>query len=477
MPEEFDIGGPGIDTQYEREHINYRPKIKYTPPLIDSTHGLSADTASQESQLDEIGDTSIISLWEDVVEVVQAIDKVETTLSEKLQNMNAPIASYYKDKIVSAADKLGYKITDSIPFDLYKKSFDFPDTPEASLIQDAYEDYMADVQGTLNGELYTDIIEIKKDWEDMLEFIKRGLFAQVVSVDNVPKEVSTEDSNLEAVKAAEEDMRDEYGELLRMQVVNKALVDALSESEYGSERYYEALQELETGNRQIVNIEKKLFTKAEVVDLVQRKASDTEDNVSFISGAIDYDPYAEDKYEILYGLIKQFDSKEAMETGLLKVQAVLKLAVDGKKLDTNASKSTLRGIASRSSKVKINQNLVNGVHLRNEIYTDVYDIMSNLDGIPTVKNFEVIANHIVDGANEAEGLYKAQSSDFYKVHAMDTEVRSNKLGALIEKDATRSSYKLIGGLLDYSTKINTVWPSEDQLSGWLNNYMEYSKLT
>ncbi|MDK2600726.1 hypothetical protein QO179_24840 [Bacillus stercoris] len=76
MAEEFDIGGQGIDTQYERDYINYRPKIKYTTPLIDSTFGSSVDTAGQP-QLDQINDSSIISVWEDVVDVINSIDDLE----------------------------------------------------------------------------------------------------------------------------------------------------------------------------------------------------------------------------------------------------------------------------------------------------------------------------------------------------------------------------------------------------------------
>lgn len=481
MAEEFDIGGSGIDTQYERDYINYRPKLNTTPKVDGNGYGLYADTAgqnqNQSDDLQEIGESSIISVWEDVVGVVQEIDKVEQNLSEKLKDVSVPIPSIVKENIVEAANALGYSgVTDSIPFDLYKKTFEKPNSPSSALIQDVYEDYISDVNGTLNAELYADIAEIQNDWKDMRDFINKGLFGQIVSLDEVPTELSTEDAALQLVKEREQEMTTEYAELLKLQAVNQQIYLALSNSQYGSERYFQAVKDYDDTKRQIFNLEKKMFTKTEIVDLVGRKASDTNESVELISNSVDYDPFPDDKYELLYGLLKQFKTKEAMQTGLKKMQALLKLSIDRKKINTNATKANLRGIAGSESKRKINQTLINGVHLRNEVFAEVYDIVNNLDGIPSSTNFEVMLNHISDGVQQAEDMYQSHASDFYKIHSMDNELRTDKLGYLIDKDAARSVYKLIGSVLDYSRDVNQTWPSEDKLSAWLNDFMEQSKI-
>jgi hypothetical protein len=476
---DFDIGSQGIDTQYERDYINYRPKITYKQPMIGSSSGLSADTASQSyDRLEAISESSIVSVWEDVVDVVQGIDKVEQVLSEKLKDTSVPVSSLIQDTISKAAQDLGYTgVTNSIPFDLYKKTFEVPESESSILIQDAYEDYMSDVDGNLNGELYADVAELKNDWVDMLDFIKSGLFAQIVSIEEVPNEVSKEDINLVNVKKKEKAMVDEYAHLLRLKVINEQIHEQLRKSEYGSDRYFQTTKELDDIKRQVINIEKRLFTKAEIVDLVARKASDTNDSIELISNSIDFDPYASDKYSIVYGLLKQFNTKSAMQTSLKKIQAVLKLSVDGKKTETDAMKSNLRGIAGRASKQETNRTLVTGVHLRNEVFGEVYDIMKNLDGIPGSDDFDTVAIHISDGIQQADAIYKSQSSDFYKIHRMDTDIRGEKLISLIDKDAARSAYKLIGTVVDYSKQINSTWPSEDGLSKWITDFMEHSKLT
>jgi hypothetical protein len=100
-----------------------------------------------------------------------------------------------------------------------------------------------------------------------------------------------------------------------------------------------------------------------------------------------------------------------------------------------------------------------------------------LDGIPNNNDFDTIATHISDGIYQADIIYKSQASDFYKIHRMDNELRSNRLTALIHKDAARSAYKLMGSILNYSENVNNSWPNENELSKWVKDFMENSNLT
>lgn len=476
--EEFDLGLAGIDTQYERDYINYRPRVKYAPPVVDGgNYSLSADTAGQEAGLGAIGDSSIVKVWEEVVEAIEAIDDLELVLSEKLEGVSVPVPTVARNLTIEAMQSLGYSgITDSIPFAVYKKTFENAHSPSAALIQDVFEDYMSDVHGTLNGELYADVAEMQNDWKDMQDFIRKGLFAQVVSTADAPTDLSLDNEALESVQEQEQALRDEYAQLIKLQTVSRQIYLQLSSSEYGSDRYYTAEKEYDDVKRELENLEKKLFTKAEVVDLVGRKASDTSDSIRLIGNAVDYDPYAADKYDLLYGLVRQFPTREAANSGLRKMQALLKLSVDGKKNTVDGMKLSLRGIAGQPTKRRVNRMLVNGIHLRNEVFREVYDIMAHLDGVPASRNFEVMLNHITDGVEQSELMYQSQASDFYKIHAMDAEIRMDKLGSVIDKDAARSVYKLLGTVLSYSKDGNSGWPSEENLSGWLSDFMEHSNI-
>ena len=478
--EEFNIGQDGIDTQYERDYINYRPAITYAPGKDAS--GFPTDTAGQDTSLvdnlDGIGESSAIEVWGEVVGVIQKLDQLEQTLSLKLKDISVPVPAMKQSHIEEAARALGYSgVTERIPFDVYKKTFEQPNLPGAVAIQEVYEDYMADVDGILNGELYADVAEMQQDWNEMLDFVKRGLMAQLVPMDKVPREVSTTDVNLKLIAEAEKAMNDEVAALAKLQAVNRNIYMELSSLEYGSDRYFQAVKEYDESKRNLLYAEKKLFTKEEVVDLISRKASDTTGTLAFIEQSIDFDPFSEGRYEMMYALSRQYSGKESAQDGLRKLQAVLKLSVDGKKIHTDTNKTTLRGIAGQPTKTQANRTLINGIHLRNEVFRDVFDMVHNLDGVPANENFEIMINHITDGAAQVDEFYQMQASDFYKTHVMDDTLRRDKLRSLIDKDTARSSYQLIGSMVGYLKDTKHSWPTEEKLSEWLNGFMEHSKLS
>lgn len=477
--EPYEIGGSGIDTQYERDYINYRPRPTHQKEASYQGGNYEPDDASHELDVyTELKRSTAGEVWNDIVTVIEKITELETTLAGKLTDITVPIPASSKSRVQRAAEKIGHTgIVDTIPFSLYRKTFAVAKLPEASLIQDTFEEYVSDVDGTLNAELYADVAEIQQDWVDMAAFSKKALFAQFSSPDDIPNSfLERSDGYIEEVKEKEKRQMSEYLELLRLQSINREILTRLGEQEMGSDAYYSAEREYDEAKRHIVLLEKKLFTKAEVVDLVSRKASDTEDSLLLIENSIDYDPYAEHKYEVLYALLQQFPSKREMQLGLRKMQAVLKLSVDRKRDDQRAIKNTLRGLAGGQVKRRMNNTLVSGIHLRNGVFSDVYDMLRHLDGVPSLKNFDLMANHVGEGIEAAEHMYRAQVSDFYKIHALDDEMRRDKLTRVLDKDMTRSTYQLMRAVLDYAQEVDVAWPTAGKLSGWLNDFMEQAKI-
>lgn len=474
---EFDIGRQGIDTQYERDHINYRPAIgKYNHKIVRTGYGLPADTARQILEpLEKVGKISVVSVWEDTVDTFEKVNEIEERLSEKLKDITVPIPERFKEEIEQAASRLGYPDVKEITFDLYKETFKNQTLPDASLIQDVFEEYMGDIYGDLNAELYQDVAEIQNDLEDLVDFLGKALLGQIVPMEKVPTKLSKDDPKLEEIHEREKQMLNEYAELLKSKAVREKAYHDLAKNAPGSEEYYKATEAYDQAKRDVINIEKRLFTKTEVSELVQQKIADANVLINLIDNTIDFDPYQETKYELLYGLMKQFPSKEDARRVLTKMQAILKLSVDNKREESSAMRLNLRGLASRNTKQKINKTLINGVHLRNEIFGEVYDALKHMDGVPAIPDFEVLMDHMVEGADVAEQMYRDESMDFYKIHSLDTELRREKLASVINKDAARSAYRLIDDVLNYSNDINRKWPEEAELTKWLNDYMEYSK--
>lgn len=472
--EEFEIGSQGIDTRYEREYINYRPKIQYEKqPTLGDIYGSSADTVSQ-NELEQVIETSIIQVWEDILDTTEQIKKLETVLIPKIKDIVVPIPSELLESVKVAAEQIGYvgSITTHIPFELYQKTFEkYGDSPAATIIRDIYEEYMSDISGNLNAEIYTDLMEIREDWNHIHDFTKKALLAQFIPYHELPNIISIDDPIIDRIRNEEKKLVDEYIQLLKLQRINEQIYEGLS-GQYTSKVYLQAVNELDKTKQSVMDIEKKMFTRTEIVDLIARKASDVTDNLHLIQNSIDFDPYKSEKYEVLYTLLKQFDNKSAMIRGLSKVQALLKLSLDDKKSGTNRTKQDLRGIAGSKTKQRINRTLINGVHVRNGIFREVFSIMNSLDGIPKIGNFEILANHISEGVQQAEGMYQQQLSDFYKIHAMDTELRMDRMASLIDKDAARGTYKMLDTITEYAQQTNVSWPKSGELSQWLSRFME-----
>lgn len=466
-------GKEGIDTQYERDLINYRPKFSYEKTVVTNEDGLSVDTVSQD--LGSLVDTTPAdTLWGKVVDVIKNIETVEKKLAEKLANTTATVSDKYIGEAKEAAEEFGYQITDCIPFKLYQDSFSRLGSWEADKIQGLWEDYQADVNGNLNAELYADVKEIQTDWNDMIPFVKNGLFGQVVTPDKYPTDITKDDVNLQAIQIADQQMLDIYAQLMKLMKVNEEILFQLAISEYGSQKYFDLENEIKKDKKKLDDIKRRLYTKAEITSLIETKAMNTSDNVEFINNSIDFAQYDGEEQDIALHLMRQYVGKEDMLVALKKLQAILKLSVDGKKVDTDSDKMKLRGIAGRNVKKKINQTLVNGIHLRNEVFGDVQGVMEYFDGIPDGSSFEQVANHIVTGMAQAEKSYQAQSMDFYKIHMMDVDVRTNKLRKLIDKDGARTVYKIINAVITYVNQTKNM-PTNDNLVEWVNDFMRYYK--
>lgn len=475
MERESDIvryGGAGIDTDYEREKINYDPKFEYVPE--ESQVEDDYTTTAGDYELDDIGDVNTLPIWENLIETIDKLTELEENLSEKLKDIKVPIPERYLTMVKEAAKAFGIDVTDTIPFELYKLTFTRPHSGEAVLIQDIFEDYQADVNGELNAELYSDIVEMQQDLDEAVVFTKMALFAQLVAVSELPSDQKKDNANVEHIHQVEKKMMEDYTMARKMDDVNEQIWFELSAMEYGSDRYYRAEKEFVDGKRTTRQMERRVYTKDEVSNLIQLKLGAVSYTTELVENTIDYVPFQNEERDVLFNILKQYKTKGDAEKGLQQIQALTKLSVDGKKGQTDEAKSNLRGVAGLTNRKKINQNLVNGVHMRNEVAAQVHDRFDYFDGVPDSSAFELFASHITDGIRRANDVYVEQTADFYKMHEMESMLRGERVRKLIDKDGTRTVHKILGKVLKY-IKETDKWPDEASLSTWLDDFAEQQK--
>jgi hypothetical protein len=462
-------------SQEERDKLNYAPVLEYQLPKIQATQYVGP--------LEALNDPSLLvrpvmtDTWTKVADIVDRLSDIEDKLSIKLENDRVKVPVAIRDEIRLAASKYGKVVDTSIYFSLYKEALNSSDSYEKNLIVDTYENYHVDVNGNINAELYTDIAEMITDWKSYIEFIKKGLFAQIVPVGDLPSTVSSTDSNLKKIDAAEKQLIEQY------KAAQKAYAEALKDvrAKYfknpQSQEFYDSQYQNSIKEKQFKKVERVILGKSEAYSLIDSKIVDADIISLLIGNSIDYMPYKGGTMDILHNLLRQYPSRQSMENGLRKIQALIKLSVDGKTESVTNSKNGLRNISSQPNKDKMNQALVNGIHLRNNVFGEVHETMEYFDGIPDDGSiFNVFAEHIVDGITYADKLYENQAADFYKIHTLDAELRMQKVRNVIDKHSAREIYKLAEKLINYAVEKNT-WPEQKNLSQWLSDFMKAGNLS
>lgn len=470
------MANEGINSQDQRDQLNYSPDIEYTLPQINAGpyNGPSNVTVNPGQAAQPV----MVEIWDKVATIVDDLTSIEEKLSSKLDTDRVPVSIANSGLVADAATKFGYNYNGYIPFQLYKTALTSPDSYEKNIIVDTYENYHSDVNGNLNAELYPDVVEMTTDWLSIAEFIRKAIMAQVVSSKDLPTTLSSDDANMAKVDAAEKALIESYLAAKKAYQATLGTLRAKYLADPEGETFYSAQYDNTQAEKALKQVERVVYSKAEVTSLVDSKVVDADVLTALIDNTVDYQPYKGSTMEILYNLLRQYPSRQSMENGLRKIQALLKLSVDSKSEDVVNMKNDLRGIASQPNKDKMNQALSNGVHLRNNVLGEVHEVMDYFDGVPEDQDsvFHDVAEQIVDSITYADKLYEDQSSDFYKIHSLDGDLRKQKLVKVIDKHSTREIYQLAQKVVDYATETGT-WPTTSNLSSWLTGLMNKYNLT
>jgi hypothetical protein len=472
------VNGPGIDSQEERDILNYKPKMEYSKPTINAGYYTVADSINLEHLEPGIRPLVIpktVTTWNGSVDILDSLNDIQVEFDDRLKDSFATVPQRFLPMAIGAAQKLGYDISNGkIPFDLYKKALTSENSHERIILIDLFEKHQADVDGDLVAELYPDIIEMQQDWLAIIEFIKKGLFSQFVNQNELPGEISKDSLALQAIHDKEQELIARFMKAYEENKLHAGNMRKLHVLAPDSPEYYDAHGKFSNTYGTYRDLKRRVFTKNEIASLVQSKVENVQPFISSLVAFSDADVYKGATFNTLYGLLSQYSSGQQAQNGLRKVQALLKLSIDGKIETVDSTKENLRGLANNQHKTNVNKSLVKGVHLRNEIYGEIHD---TIDGIQATIDpvFNMVAEHILDSMTHADKLYGEQSSDFYKIHTLDTDLRREKLGMLVDKDTARRFYKIIERLISF-TGLSS-WPTEAKLADWLKDFIDQEGLS
>jgi hypothetical protein len=187
---------------------------------------------------------------------------------------------------------------------------------------------------------------------------------------------------------------------------------------------------------------------------------------------LDYEPYKSKAYDSLYSILNQYSSGQSMENGLRKIQAMIRLSIDGKIDAVGSVKADASVIANNRNKKNANVSLSQGIHVRNEIYSEVNVLLHSVSSAEN-ETLDMIAGYMTEGLGKSDDMYAEQASDFFKIHGMGNELQRDKLSQIQDKDWARQLYNIIDSLLSYAGSKG--WPSGN-LSSWLQAFLKENNL-
>lgn len=450
---EKEINGPGIDTQFERNVLTYRPEIA---EIMGSSNVSSPlfDELNPETVIDDVLDPITPQVWDEITTLENRIDKLEKDFLEHLKDVEVPIMSkelkdlIRKDKLTMKDYKDALTIVNDIPGKGTSTGGSNPTTPPdnpitnkdiyiSTLIIEEVETHLSDMNGLLEGELYSDVLEIQMDVKDTKYFVQRALIEPLFQL-NTPKDDDKQEV-LKAMQTMEENLSKEYTKTAVAFENIRRDHDILVMTAYGSKEEKVKKKDVQDAEKKKKDIETRLVTKTEIGRLCKRKTGHLGYHIDYLEECIGFVPRDGEQSKINQILASTLKDNPKMSQEHLLLG--LRMGFDKRKEETKTYQNNLRSVSPRKHKVKVQDGLIEDVYLRNEVFYPFHRHMET--SMPTEKGGieEWVYNYLTEGMYALEDMYQKQSMDYFKVQDYEAIYRQRHIQSIIDKEGLRLLYK------------------------------------
>ena len=447
MADEEVFGNAGIDTDFERESINYRPTLetstrKKTVTEFNETDEVEDNSIAEEEDLYPVTDTYI--------EIGNSYDYVKDlvdTLEQGLVHTTIPIAPEYVAQLENAEVEVDGidDLSNGLPFEVYKESLNHPDNPTYSLIQDAVEDYAEDVDGNIALELYPDAVDVLNNIEELHYLLGKSLYNQVLPGTEPPSSPSFDEVFYEGLKTQEQEQYDAFTALNNLHTANEAIYYQLLTDAFETEAYFDALTHYNESKRERDKFVRQINQQKEMSSFGLIDTSMSTKIATRINRLINTETSI-DETKIKSLLSYQYDEPQELLKATAQMQAATKLQVNKQIEAKQAQKDLLKTTGGLAIKKRVHDEVINLVNARNKIYLDLYDMMNNMVEPTRDAGVESFLNQVAQGMDLVRENHKTYLQEMYQVHMIDQEVRLDKVNLTEQKQIARESYSLLNNI-------------------------------
>lgn len=447
MDEKELIGNYGeIDTEAEKSALEYRPKIKYEPnkPFIvnvSTTEIITEEPDDEEEATDLLEKPT--QQYEDFTSTYEELADMISNVEQYIQDVKIPLTEEEMKTLYDSFPSFDPIILENgyIDFSTYKKTFDDPENPSNSLIQDIVHSYAEDVDGDLELEFYEDLKELQNTIQEGFHLYKEAILKHYLNED-IPK---TPESNEDFTKRLNEAVlkeKEQFTDIKDLYEKQEATYYESLRTEYGSPEFFQISEDYTNAKRAYDLALRKDKSVQEMQLLVDGLLIGTEDCASRIKYGLVLGSDI-DGEEVMKVLENQARTKEELTELLKLTQLSLKLQVNQQIEDKKQFRDVLKNINNLSRKQRAHDELLMSYELRNKMYLNMYDSLQHLESPSKLPGVEAFLNQMAGGLSLVQGQYDSFMQDIYLMYASESEVRKEKISKTLEKENARAGYSLV----------------------------------
>lgn len=448
MDEKELIGNYGeIDTEAEKSALEYRPKIKYEPnkPFtvnpVTTTEVIVEEPDNEEEAIDLLEKPA--KQYEDFTSTYEELGNMISAVEEYVKDVEIPLSEEQVNTLYNSFPSFDPAIleTGRIDFSTYEKTFDDPENPANSLIQDIVHSYAEDVDGNLELEFYEDLKELQNTIQEGFYLYKEAILKHYLDEDIPDKPESNDDFTKRLNEAVLKD-KEQFEDIKDLYEKKEAEYYESLRTEYGSPEFFQISEDYTSAKRSYDLAVRKNKSVQEMQLLVDELLLGTEDCSSRIKYGLVLGSDI-DEEEVMKVLENQATTKEELTELLKLTQLSLKLQVNQQIEDKKQFRDVLKNINNLSRKQRAHDELLMAYELRNKMYLNMYDSLQHLESPSKLPGVEAFLNQMAGGLSLVQGQYDAFLQDIYLMYASESEVRKEKISKTLEKENARAGYSLV----------------------------------
>lgn len=464
----------GINTQEDRDLLEYRPIIRYEKKQGSFINNV---VIPEEYDIDEEIKNVLLRLpsntTAEVVAFYDDLNKLTRELEEIGGEISVPIESDISKEI---KDESSMDISEGITHKLYEDIFydENNDDYHKQEILRLWEDYHSDIQGSIAGEYYTEYLSIKEDIDNLMDFWSRCAMKNINNslVFNQQK-ISDTMVNLQNYEKIDIDKlllyKKELSEL--EEKLRGFMITTLDPNDPENIKFDKLESRYNKIRKEYELILRRYNVICEVGDIIKKKINISGFALQLMSKYIKYTPqntYQGDFAIVLEEILKGFLDGDFLES--LKQLRVLTM-YSFNTANENIHKLREKQDATFNNKIKRSMQdfCIKDIAIKVGV---CHPLIEQFKEIPdeAPKNVGKIADILVDGIQTAESQYNNNIVQLFGAHKNNAKHQVHRIEDINDKNTIRDFYKIISAMIDHIESENKV-PSRSTLRSWIVNIL------